>query len=169
MSGDVGTPGTRGGPGPEDWTGLRRFGRDFQLQAVHVRLPVQCRSSGNAAASAGRGDPSGSAQSEHGYQALVDTSHRVDLHSPDLLAEPADVDGADLLDEHASRRAEDRDLRPDGCRTGTRRGRSQEDDRTREQRVRLHDHPEATPSPFVPDTLRHTKLVDVTPLHGVTP
>ena len=35
-----------------------------------------------------------------------------------------DINRTDLLDEHAGRRAEDRDLRPDGCRSGTRRGRS---------------------------------------------
>ena len=85
------------------------------------------------------------------------------------IAQPVDVDGTDLLNEHTSGGSIDLDLGPEGCRFRAGRGWRHEHDRTWEEGVGLHDDTEASPPLFVPNTLGESQSEDVTPTHGDSP
>jgi len=85
------------------------------------------------------------------------------------IAQSADIDGTDLLNEHTRGGSIDFDLRPEG--RWHRAGRSwrHEHDRTWEEGIGLHNDTEASPPLFVPNTLGEAQNEDVTPTHGGAP
>lgn len=87
----------------------------------------------------------------------------------DEVAEPADVDRADLFHEYAGRLIEQYDFRAERGRPSTSGGRCHQNDGTREELIGLDDDPESITALLVAHTLRDLQAEDVTPQHAGTP
>jgi hypothetical protein len=100
------------------WTGVSRWDRPVRVTA-------------------GR-----SVQAQHREQGGVDLPLLLDGDSADVVAEPIDVDRADLLDKHPRTTSVDVELGTKRRRSGIGRGRCHENHRARQHRVGLDDHPQ---------------------------
>jgi len=81
----------------------------------------------------------GSSEPENDDEGLVDGPHLLRLQPAHSTTEPLNVDGADLLDQHAGEITGDVDLRPEQRRLGASRGWSDDDDRAGQHHVGLHN------------------------------
>ena len=106
---------------------------------------------------------------EDGGERLVDPPHLFWCDVPDEVAEPLCIDRADVLDEHPGSLTRYVDLGSERCGASAERGGSDEDDRTREELVRLHHDAEPVAVLFVTNSSREPEPVDVTPQHGALP
>lgn len=85
------------------------------------------------------------------------------------VAQPLDVDGADLFDEHPCCVAFHFNLRAERSRPSTSGRRSDNDDRARKQLVGLNDNPEAIAMLFMTTALWDFEPVNITAEHASTP
>jgi hypothetical protein len=108
-------------------------------------------------------------ESEDGAECLVDAPHFLWGYVPREVAESLRVNGANLLDEHPGAFAGNVDLGPERCGTSAERSGGDEDDRSREELVRLDDDAEPIAVLFVTDSFGEPEPVDVTPEHEALP
>ena len=110
-----------------------------------------------------------SRQPEYGYKSFVDPPHLFVGEMADEVSKSLGIDRAELLHEHSSDVPLDVRLGPKRRWTGTRRGRSDDDDRARKKLVCLENHAVAFAVLLVPNTARQPEPVNVTALHAEPP
>ena len=108
-------------------------------------------------------------QPEHGNESFVDPPHLFVGEMAHEVSEPLSIDRAELLHEYSRDVPRDMRLRPKRRRTGTPRGRSNDDDRSRKKLVRLENHAVAFAVLFVTSATRQPEPVDVTAQHAKPP
>ena len=113
--------------------------------------------------------PALSVETEDGEQRGIDPPLLFRAEPSDEVAESPYVHRPNLLDQHPRALPIHLDLGPERCRSSTQRGRSDQDDRPRQQRVGLDDNPVPSSVLLVSDSLGQPEREDVTPLHGAAP
>jgi hypothetical protein len=106
------------------------------------------------------------AQSKDGHESLVDAPLLLRAHPAHKLAEPGDVDRADLLNQDAGGLPEQVDLWPERCLPGVAGRWRDQYHRARQEFVGLDDHAISSAVLIVADAAWHAELVNITPLHA---
>lgn len=104
-----------------------------------------------------------SAEAQYRHESVVHTPELLARDVACELAQTCHVDRTDLFDEHACGLTFDLYLRSEGCGSRALRCGGDENHRTGEEFVGLYDDAEAVAVLFVPDALRKSESVDVTP------
>ncbi len=110
-----------------------------------------------------------SVQPENREQSRIDPPLLLRREATGQIPEPIDINSADLFDEDNRPSSVDLDLGPERCRLRTPRCGRQQHNRTRKERIGLHDDTVSLSSLLVAYSLGKAKSKDVTPAHADAP